>query len=312
MLVCLLREICRDEGYEFNAFSGDWIIRIHDSGSVSFVFGYDFGLNNATSRMIGADKAATAELLAAAAIPAVEHRLFLTPQLATYIGDDGNWESIHDFFIQHGRDVVCKPNDGTGGRDVSRVRTIQQLEAAVHRLFARNRSICLSPFVLITAEYRVYMMGGTAQVVYAKERPSVVGDGCSTTLELALRNGLYRTDRGVEISRDGFDATRVPGEGEEVLLNWRHNLGQGGSARLLGEHHGLFPVLSSLAASATSTLGIELAAVDIVQIGDRFMVLEVNCGIMMESFARSSVENRDLAKQFYRDILKEALNRKAR
>jgi len=313
ILATLLREICAEQGISIQSFSGDWIFRLSSGAASSYVFGYDFALNAATAQMIGDDKAAAAELLASAGIPAVEHRLFHSPQMAAYVPTAGNWSAMLGYFHQHGGDVVCKPNDGTGGRDVSRVRGAPELEAAVHRIFARNRSLCLSPYLAIDAEYRVYVFRGRAHVVYAKERPAAVGDGRSTLLELVLADPALSAALAARQSGSGearaaeLDLSRVPGAGETVLLNWRHNLGQGGRPRVVAETDPAYPPLAALAFSAVQALGIELAAVDVAESAGTLRVLEVNCGIMMESFARSSEENRARAKRFYHAIVAAAV-----
>lgn len=313
ILVSLLREICAERGIGLTSFSGDWIFRLEAGGRTSFVFGYDFDLNSATAQMLGDDKAAAAEVLADAGVPAVEHRLFHSPQMAPYVGPRGNWSVMLDYFHRHGGDVVCKPNEGTGGRDVWRVRTAVELEAAVHRIFARTRALCLSPFHAIDAEYRVYVFRGAARIVYAKDRPRAVGDGRSTLLELVLADpGLApalaaRMGASGEAKAGELDLARVPAAGESVLLNWRHNLGQGGTPRPVGEDDALHPRLVELACRAARTLGIELAAVDVVDTDGTLRVLEVNCGIMMESFARSSAENRARARGFYEAIVTAAV-----
>jgi len=313
ILVTFLREICAERGVSLTSLSGDWIFRLQSGAQTSYVFGYDFDLNSATAQMMGDDKAAAAEILADAGIPAVEHRLFHSPQMAGYVPYEGNWATMLDYFQTHGRDVVCKPNDGTGGRDVSRAQSAPELETAVHRVFAKTRAVCLSPFLPISAEYRVYVFRDVARIAYGKERPAAVGDGRSTLLELILADPDLTAALSARLRGSGEAAVReldfsaVPAEGEVVLLNWRHNLGQGSRPCLLPDSDTRLPRLTELARAAARALCIDLAAVDIVDVADQLLVLEVNCGIMMESFARSSAENRERAKRFYDEIVLHAV-----
>lgn len=309
MLAALLREVCQERGVEISSFSGDWIFRLCVGATTSHVFGYNFGLNSATAQMLGNDKAATAELLTNGGVEAVEHRLYHSPDMTAYVPFEGNWSSMLDYFHAHRGDIVCKPNEGTGGRSVFRVTSVAQLERAVHRVFARTRSLCLSPFLDITGEYRAYVLRGAVRIAYAKSRAGVIGDGRSTVRQLVLADPTLASEFFSEsnASPEGrpsnFDLTHIPAVGEVVLLNWRHNLGQGGRPLLLDEADPRFPLLSELSRSATRILGIELAAVDIVEVDASFRVLEVNCGIMMETFARSSDENRVRARRFYGEIV---------
>jgi hypothetical protein len=43
--------------------------------------------------------------------------------------------------------------------------------------------------------------------------------------------------------------------------------------------------------------------VDVAETGGEFKVLEINSGIMMESFVRSGPEHRAMARQFYDKIV---------
>jgi glutathione synthase/RimK-type ligase-like ATP-grasp enzyme len=69
------------------------------------------------------------------------------------------------------------------------------------------------------------------------------------------------------------------------MLNWRHNLDSGSQPVLLqsGEIH---DTCVALAIKAASMIGIRFASVDVVQVDGRWLVLEINSGVMMESLGR--------------------------
>jgi len=141
----------------------------------------------------------------------------------------------------------------------------------------------------------------------------IIGDGHSTILERMLTDCTLGPVLPKLISGDGqhlegLDISQIPADGESVLLNWRHNLGQGGCPRLVTEADDRFQRLSNLAVAATRVLQIGLAAVDMVEVDGQLRVLEVNCGIMMESFARSSDENHSIAKHFYCKLVAAAID----
>lgn len=63
-----------------------------------------------------------------------------------------------------------------------------------------------------------------------------------------------------------------------------------------------------LAKKAKNALGLRLCAVDIIELmNDTWQVLEVNDGIMMENYARQSVENRAGVEQIYQSIIEAML-----
>lgn len=307
-LVRILSEICAARGIRLTAFSDNWLFCLQKQGRTAYVFGYDFGLNSATAKMICKDKTATADLLAFHGVPRVEHRIFHSPQMADYLPLAGNWRPMLEFFAACGGDVVCKPNEDTGGRNVLRARTEFELEAAALEIFASSRALCLSPFETILGEYRAAVMEGRIEFVYLKERPALVGDGIKTVRQLLLERMTQapltreKTAGWQAIAETAVDFGRVPAPGEQVPINWRHNLGQGAAPRVIDPADPAWREVAPLAIRAADALGVNLAAVDIIATPDGFKILEINSGIMMETFARTDA-GRPLARRFYDRIV---------
>jgi glutathione synthase/RimK-type ligase-like ATP-grasp enzyme len=243
----------------------------------------------------------------------VEHRIFHSPQMAAYVPISGNWDQMLTYFESCQRDVVCKANEGTGGRDVTRARTPLELEAAVLQLFSKSRSLCLSPYIEIAAEYRVALLDGQVQFMYRKHRPSLIGDGRSSLRQLLLaRMGASMDFRPqlkglAALEEMQLDFEWVPAAAEEVPLNWRHNLGQGAVAEQLDPTEPAWQPIRDIAVRAARALGVSLASVDIVESDEGVRVLEINCGIMMESLARSGEQGRALARDLYDRIVCKAM-----
>ena len=301
-LVKILREIAEERDIDMTTFSHDWIIRLKNGTIVKYIFGYNFELNSATSQMIANDKSATSDLLLFNNIPHVEHKIFHHPRLENYVSESGNWARIVAFAQQHDFSVVCKPNDGTGGYGVFCIRTQRELERAVQQLFTARRSICLSPFYSIDHEYRVVVLNGEYELVYTKIRPSVTGDGISTIAELITKQasaGEITTTLALEAfgMHEGH-LNNVLNVGERLELNWKHNLGQGAHPEIVKDKE-LLQRLGSLAVSCAEALNITFASVDVIEANGRLLVLEVNCGVMMESFIESVEDGYVIAKSIY-------------
>ncbi|MDP2310974.1 MAG: RimK-like protein [Pseudomonadota bacterium] len=313
MLVSLLKEVCAARRIRLTSFSDDWVFCLQREGRTAYVVGFDFGVNNATAKMIAKDKSATSDLLRFHDVPRVEHRLFHSPELAGYVPLEGSWRPMLDYFMASGRHLVCKPNEGTGGRLVLRARTPLELEAAVHRILRGSRSVCLSPFELIGDEYRVAVLNGVVQFAYRKQRPALIGDGVSSVRRLLLARLDDQSDfsgaaqRLAELGEMRLDFELVPRLGERVELNWRHNLGQGAEPELLNEESPELREVAALALRGAAALGIDLASVDVVDAGGTLKILEINSGIMMESLVRSLPDGRALARRFYDRIVCAAL-----
>jgi glutathione synthase/RimK-type ligase-like ATP-grasp enzyme len=301
-LVSLVREIASEGGYKLSTFSQDWILRLEKDGRARHVFGYNFELNSATAQLLAADKAAISDLLEDKGVPHVEHRLFLHPDLAGYVSSEGNWPAMLEYADRVGFPLVVKPNVGTGGEDVGRVNNAAELEASVLALFQKHRALALSPFLDIEQEYRLLMLDDTCELAYSKRRPQVVGDGQSTLLELIEKlnmDGALSSELAAHaIDQHGGDLKRVPPRGQEVLIGWKHNLGEGAAPQLV-EDGKLKDGLLALARAAQTAVNIRFASVDIVEVQGKLSVLEINSGVMMEYFVRHMPDGRELAKGIY-------------
>lgn len=301
-LVSVLREIAKENDYKLSAFSQDWILRLEKGGQARHIFGYNFEINSATAQLLAADKAAISDLLADLGVPHVEHRLFLHPDLAGYVSSQGNWPAMLDYAKSTGFPLVVKPNVGTGGEDVGRVNDAAELEKSVMALFQKHRAIAISPFLEIEQEYRLLMLDDACELIYSKRRPHVVGDGKSTLLELIeklnMEGALSSELAAHAIDQHGGELRHVPPAGQEVLIGWKHNLGEGSAPQFV-EDGKLKDELVALARAAQRAVNIRFASVDIVDVDGKLAVLEINSGVMMEYFVRDMTNGRELAKRIY-------------
>jgi glutathione synthase/RimK-type ligase-like ATP-grasp enzyme len=196
------------------------------------------------------------------------------------------WEAMLALLDQHPKGVVVKPNEGTSGKSVFRVKTKSALELAVNRVFAVSASLAISPLLDIEDEVRVVLIDDVAAVVYRKDRPFVLGDGKQSMFELAL-SFLHLKRRSTilpamieDLSKAELDAI-VP-RGERRVLNWHHNLESGATPVLL-ERGDMYNACVQLAIQAAHAIGIRFASIDVVRAGRDWKILEVNSGVMMES-----------------------------
>jgi glutathione synthase/RimK-type ligase-like ATP-grasp enzyme len=302
---------------------------------VRHVHGYAFDLNPAATHMIACDKAATAEVLASAGVACVPHRLVLHPSMSKFVPmREGSWRTMLSAFEEWGRDVVVKENEGTGGRGVSRCTSVIELERAAYGLLARHDSLAVCPYVPIASETRLVVLHGACVLAYEKVRATVVGDGVHSVLQLMTRaseraherareratthaaSGKAHADAGDEVgslSRAATAAllenlaedergllTRVPAVGAVVPLNWRHNLGQGATARVLREDSAELAEHVRLARAAAEALNLRFGSVDVVRDeAGRLRILEINSGVMMEFLARTLPEGEAIARRVY-------------
>lgn len=302
VMLRILNEVAAEQDIALTTFSQGWIIRLEKAGMVRFIYGYSFDLNTATAQLIASDKSAVADLLAYNHIPHVEHRLFLQPRLANYVSSQGSWAKMSAYADQHHYQLVVKPNDGTGGNDVYHVTTQLQLEQVVQNLFATHRAICLSPFYKIQREYRVIVLNGQCELVYAKRRPRVFGDGRSTLADL-IAASVNEGKLSAQVATHAvttFEARldRVLEPGESLPLDWRHNLGQGAVPAMVTDR-ALQSRLQRLALQVAAAIQIDFASIDLIEVEDQLRVLEANSGVMMEGFAQLVEDGFLIAKRIY-------------
>jgi len=307
-LVKVLHELAVEYGVRIQPIGEGWIYQLVRDGVVRHIYGYSFDLNTAATHQIACDKCATSEVLASRGLPQVPHHLFLHPNMARYIDHKGNWPAMIALCEKYGWDIVIKENTGTGGRGVLRVRNAVELENAVYTLFARTNSIAISPYRDATTEVRFIMLDGACRLAFAKVRPSVIGDGRSTALELLAakvsRAGMTGDIRRLleNLEEDAAQALAVvPSQGAEFLVNWRHNLGQGAAVRVLEPDDPADGEALQLATRAAEALNLTFGSVDVLLTRDGPKVLEINAGVMMEFLARSISGGEELSRRIYRE-----------
>ena len=289
IFVDALRRYCAGRGIEFEIRSEGWLIVMRRGSKRYIAFGYDLGLNGAVAHRLANDKAATAEVLEISGVPCIPHTLFLSPELNEYVPALGTWEAMLGLLDRHARGIVVKPNEGTTGRSVFMVSSKPRLELAVNRIFASHLSLAISPFVDIDDEVRVVLIDDRPLVVYSKNRPSIIGDGKHSLLEMALaatppeRRSSVLPGMVATLDKEELD-TILPAGGRRVL-NWRHNLDSGAQPMVL-EQGEVREACTAIAIKAANAIGMRFGSVDVVQVDGAWRILEINSGVMMEALSK--------------------------
>ncbi len=304
-IVAIIKEICIENGIDYQSFSYDWIFRLSKNGKVAHIFGYQFGNNSATSQLMCADKCATSDILLFNGVPAVKHTFFMSPTNINYVGVSGNWERILELLRNHGK-LVCKTNEGSGGSSVYLVTNQFELERAAHLIFKHSRTMAVSAFYEIENEFRVVILGDKAMLTYSKNIPFVEGDGKSTLRHLLISYAQAHADFPLNLN-EFDDDTHVLQKGKKYFLNWKHNLGHGAYPEII-QDESLATHLSRLALKAASAVNIEFASVDIIKTRDENLVLEINSGVMMDHFSQINNSNYQIAKSIYQEAIEKMLD----
>jgi glutathione synthase/RimK-type ligase-like ATP-grasp enzyme len=289
LLVEVIKRYCAERGISLDIRADGWLLVLDRGSHRHLILGYDLGLNSSVAHRIASDKSATAELLALSGIACVPHAFFLGPQA----GPRAPLAPMLRLLDAHPDGLVVKPNEGTSGRLVFKATTRDEIARAVDAIFGSNMNVAIAPYLDIDDEVRVVLLDGVPQVVYAKQRIAVIGDGRRSFRELAL--AATPPERHVELidnlrdETDDRDLDAIVPMGTQRLLNWRHNLELGAGAKLLAAGE-IRDTCVALGIAATEVLGIRFASVDVVRARDRWQVLEINSGVVMEQLGQQHPE----------------------
>lgn len=308
LLVEILEAECKKQGVIFTPYSHKWIIELAKGEKRTQVFGYHWALNSSTAQKFAQDKAAASEMLEAHGVPTVEHNLFLKSSMRKYVDLKGNWPVMMAYAQKNHWRLVAKPNEGTGGKNIFFIADQVDLEEAVQELFALDRSLVLSPWYDISAEYRTVILNGEIMLQYGKHIPVVVGDGQQTLTELLQQAGFDEEVDEIRKREPDLQPDSVLQEGREVRVLNQHNLSGGAEAKIV-EDEELKKRISEIVRAAADAIGITFASIDVVQVGDELKVLEINSGVMMEHFARQSQEHYEIARTIYAKALELSLGK---
>ncbi|HVI77948.1 MAG TPA: hypothetical protein VM715_07260 [Candidatus Acidoferrum sp.] len=307
--VAALRKYCANHGVEVEIRSEGWLIVMRRGGRRHFAFGYDLGLNSAVAHRIANDKAATSEVLQICGIPCVPHTLFLSPEMSEYVPPRRSWEAMIALLKENPDGIVVKPNEGTSGQSVFKVLSVPELEVAAHKIFSSSLGLAISPYLDIESEVRVILIDELPLVIYSKDRPSIIGDGKHSVLELALA-AVPAELRSAVLSAMARDFSRaaleeIPRAGQRCCLNWRHNLDSGARPILL-EQGEVRDACVEIAVEAVNAIGMRFGSIDVVQVDGSWRILEINSGVMMEALAR---QHSDLVYAAYSAALDKVFQR---
>ena len=298
----MIKEICEELGIKCTLLSKDWIFMLERNGAIRFLAGYKAALNDHALGMVLDDKYALYDVLKTKNLPVCEYNIVYGERvLEDYAIGCNNFSYVKNYFNCHNCDVVLKPNDGTCGRDVYRVRDLEKLEELYIKLTKRYYSINIGPYYHIRNEYRFIVFDGKVRIAYKKNKPVVYGDGFSTIRDLLIKfNSKYFSDK---LNDSKYD--RVLNNGEEFEYNWKFNLSQGAVASDILDKD-LYNRLEKIAIDSASIVGLRFGSVDIVYTEEeQALILEMNSGVMLENYIEQFSDGYDKAKTLYKDVIVE-------
>jgi len=161
-------QAAQKEGIETSWLSDDWICILTKGEKREYIYGYNFPLNSATSWEIAKDKAATSEILTKNKIGCVEHYLCIRPDLEVHGSGTTQGSRLYDVANTTGYPLVCKDNCGSGGNNVFRVFSQNELTDISNSIWQKSRGISLCPLYDVEYEYRFFVLDGKIEFAFKK------------------------------------------------------------------------------------------------------------------------------------------------
>jgi glutathione synthase/RimK-type ligase-like ATP-grasp enzyme len=251
-----------------------------------------YPLNSASAYAISRDKAHTAAVLSASAIPVIPGQLFFVTEHFKALRPDGREASdAVATLTRAGKAMFCKPNMGARGDFAEIISDVAALGDYIERVRSRYDAILLQP-VVDGDEYRVFCIDGDPIFVTAKAGFSLTGDGKRSLGELLAEQNGKLAAAGISPLGDGAlprDAGTIPTNGETVALRGRRNLSAGGG---IADFAADVPApLAEIARKAADAVGLRVSGVDIFDASPArdlsdLVVIEVNGNPSIASLSR--------------------------
>ena len=259
--------------------------------------------------------------------PTIPGRAFFSPAWSRAIKSSRNIEAAYRYAGRIGWPVMVKPNSGSQGRGVAKVRGRQEFYRALRTIFSEDRVALVQP-VIEGQDYRLVVLDGRVISAYRRTPFSVVGDGISS-LDKLIKNKLrlfHVLERPATIKSDdsrlannlkkqGLTGRSIPARGEKIFLLDNANLSCGGdSADVTDEIHSGF---KKIAIQLTKDMGLRLSGVDLMIDGEiaaapkKYRVIEINAAPGLDHYVRTGRAQEKIVEKMYLQILK-ALEKEVR
>ncbi len=291
----LIKEICEEEGIDLKILSGNYLLMLTKDNVQKYIWGHKFPLNSHSVGEILDDKYALYCVLNANNIPVIEHRILWNNH--SKLGNDTD-KLLVKYFKEFNNKAVIKPNNGSKGIGVSLVESLEDAQKVCQNLFIKNYSISITPFYEIENEYRVIVLDNKVELVYAKNKPVVIGNGTDTIKDLLIKlNPAYFQSKNLA------NYNKVLKKGEVFEYDWHFNLSKGATANFIKDKK-LEEEVKELALKVTNCLGSNFVSVDIIKSHDKLYVMEVNSGVCINKVCSFIDQDFQIAKNIYHKAIK--------
>lgn len=301
----IIKQIALENNLSYEVLSCDLIIKLTKDNKIRYINGYKFGLNSHSLGLILDDKYATYELLNSLNIKVCKHHILFRPNNHnSYAKNYNSFDYCYDLFLKYNKNVILKVNNGTCGDGVYHITTKKELKKIYNHLLKYNFSISLCPYYDIKNEYRVILLNNEIKIMYGKINPVVIGNGKDKLIDLLKDFNInyfgYKTNL-----KKNINYNKVLKKDEKFIYDFKYNLSKG-SIITEDIDKETKSIISKMAKDVSKKINLGFGSIDIIKTNDdKYYVLEINSGVMIENYIKLTSDGFKKAKKVYEEAVLE-------
>lgn len=301
----IIKQIALENDLSYEVLSCDLIIKLTKDNKIRYINGYKFGLNSHSLGLILDDKYATYELLNSLGISVCKHHILFRPtNHNSYAKNYNSFDYCYDLFLKYNKNVILKVNNGTCGDGVYHITTKKELKKIYNHLLKYNFSISLCPYYDIKNEYRVILLNNEIKIMYGKINPVVIGNGKDKLIDLLKDFNInyfgYKTNL-----KKNINYNKVLKKDEKFIYDFKYNLSKG-SIITEDIDKETKSIISKIAKDVSKKINLGFGSIDIIKTNDdKYYVLEINSGVMIENYIKLTSDGFKKAKKVYEEAVLE-------
>lgn len=301
----IIKQIALENDLSYEVLSCDLVIKLTKDNKIRYINGYKFGLNSHSLGLILDDKYATYELLNSLGISVCKHHILFRPtNHNSYAKNYNSFKYCYDLFLKYNKNVILKVNNGTCGDGVYHITTKKELKKIYNHLLKYNFSISLCPHYDIKNEYRVILLNNEIKIMYGKINPVVIGNGKDKLIDLLKDFNInyfgYKTNL-----KKNINYNKVLKKDEKFIYDFKYNLSKG-SIITEDIDKETKSIISKMAKDVSKKINLGFGSIDIIKTNDdKYYVLEINSGVMIENYIKLTSDGFKKAKKVYEEAVLE-------
>ena len=301
----IIKQIALENDLSYEVLSCDLIIKLTKGNKIRYINGYKFGLNSHSLGLILDDKYATYELLNSLGISVCKHHILFRPNNHnSYAKNYNSFKYCYDLFLKYNKNVILKVNNGTCGDGVYHVTTKNKLKKIYNYLLKYNFSISLCPYYNVKNEYRVILLNNEIKIIYEKINPVVIGNGKDKLIDLLKEFNINYFSNKNNLKKK-INYNKILKNNEKFIYDFKFNLSKGSiiNEDILKETK---TIVSKMAKDVSKKINLGFGSIDIIKtIDDKYFVLEINSGVMIENYIKLTTDGVKKAKKVYEEAVLE-------